>query len=207
MNRGIFITFEGIEGAGKTTQVRLLAEKFKKEGLKVIQTFEPGDTQVGGKIREILLNPSLSINPNCELLLYFADRIQHIEEKIKPALEAGIIVLCDRFTDSTIAYQGYGRQISIELIKKLNTLILKDFTPDFTIILDLPAHIGLNRNKKINKRDRFEIEDIDFHNRVREGYLDICKNEPERFIVIDATKAAEEVSEEIYKKVKTKFRL
>lgn len=207
MNRGIFITFEGIEGAGKTTQVRLLAEKFKKEGLKVIQTFEPGDTQVGGKIREILLNPSLSINPHCELLLYFADRIQHIEEKIKPALEAGIIVLCDRFTDSTIAYQGYGRQISIELIKKLNTLILKDFTPDLTIILDLPAHIGLNRNKKINKRDRFEIEDIDFHNRVREGYLDICKNEPERFIVIDATKAAEEVSDEIYKKVKTKFRL
>lgn len=207
MNRGIFITFEGIEGAGKTTQVRLLAEKLKKEGFKVIQTFEPGDTQVGGKIREILLNPSLSINPNCELLLYFADRIQHIEEKIKPALEAGIIVLCDRFTDSTIAYQGYGRHISIELIKKINTLVLKDFTPDLTIILDLPAHLGLNRNKKINKRDRFEIEDIDFHNRVREGYLDICKNEPERFIVIDATKSAEEVSEEIYKKVKTKFRL
>lgn len=207
MDKGIFITFEGIEGSGKTTQVRLLSQKFIKDGFMVMETFEPGDTKVGKEIREILLNSSSKINPLCELLLYFSDRVQHVEEKIKPALNEGFIVICDRFTDSTIAYQGYGREISIEIIEKLNNTILNGFMPDFTILLDLSPELGLKRNKKIKKTDRFEIEDISFHNAVRKGYLQIARNEKDRIFVVDATKSPEDICEEVYRKIKTKFKL
>jgi len=179
MDKGIFITFEGIEGSGKTTQIKLLGERLKKQGLKVLTTYEPGDTEVGQKIRNILLEPEININPLCELILYFADRrFNMFNEKIKPYLETGFIVICDRFTDSTVAYQGYARGVSIDIIKELNRILLNEFKPDLTILLDLPVIIGLKRNQQVNKTDRFELEDLAFHDRVREGYLKLAEIEP-----------------------------
>jgi len=207
MDKGIFITFEGIEGSGKTTQIKLLGERLKKQGLKVLTTYEPGDTEVGQKIRNILLEPEININPLCELILYFADRVQHVNEKIKPYLETGFIVICDRFTDSTVAYQGYARGVSIDIIKELNRILLNEFKPDLTILLDLPVIIGLKRNQQVNKTDRFELEDLAFHDRVREGYLKLAEIEPERFFVLDATKSQIELAEEIYKTIKLKYHL
>lgn len=203
MNKGIFITFEGIEGSGKTTQGKLLAEKLKKEGLKVLYTYEPGDTEAGKHIRKILLNSEIKINPLCELLLYFADRVQHIEEKIKPCIESGFIVICDRFTDSTLVYQGYARGISIDLIKKLNKIVLDEFMPDLTVLLDCPANIGLKRNQKINKKDRFEMENLSFHEKVRQGYLKLAEAYKKRFFVLDATESIDKIAEDIYRKVKS----
>lgn len=203
MNKGIFITFEGIEGSGKTTQGKLLAEKLKKEGLKVLYTYEPGDTEAGKYIRKILLNSEIKINPLCELLLYFADRVQHIEEKIKPCIESGFIVICDRFTDSTLVYQGYARGISIDLIKQLNKIVLDEFMPDLTILLDCPANIGLKRNQKINKKDRFEMENLAFHEKVRQGYLKLVELYKKRFFVLDATESIDKIAEDIYRKVKS----
>lgn len=205
MDKGIFITFEGIEGSGKTTQIKLLGERLKKQGLKVLTTYEPGDTDVGQKIRNILLEPEININPLCELILYFADRVQHVNEKIKPYLETGFIVICDRFTDSTVAYQGYARGVSIDIIKELNRILFNEFKPDLTILLDLPVIIGLKRNQQINKTDRFELEDLAFHDRVREGYLKLAEIEPERFFILDATKSQIELAEEIYKTIKLRF--
>ncbi|GLI54256.1 dTMP kinase [Thermodesulfovibrio yellowstonii] len=203
MNKGIFITFEGIEGSGKTTQGKLLAEKLKKEGLKVLYTYEPGDTEAGKHIRKILLNSEIKINPLCELLLYFADRVQHIEEKIKPSIESGFIVICDRFTDSTLVYQGYARGISIDLIKQLNKIVLDEFMPDLTVLLDCPANIGLKRNQKINKKDRFEMENLAFHEKVRQGYLKLVESYKKRFFVLDATESIDKIAEDIYRKVKS----
>lgn len=207
MDKGIFITFEGIEGSGKTTQIKLLGERLKKQGLKVLTTYEPGDTDVGQKIRNILLEPEININPLCELILYFADRVQHVNEKIKPYLETGFIVICDRFTDSTVAYQGYARGVSIDIIKELNRILFNEFKPDLTILLDLPVIIGLKRNQQINKTDRFELEDLAFHDRVRESYLKLAEIESERFFILDATKSQIELAEEIYKTIKLRFHL
>lgn len=206
MAKGIFITFEGIEGSGKSTQVEILADNLLKRGYKTITTFEPGDTEFGKKVREILLYPSLIINPLSELLLYFADRVQHLSEKIKPSLSEGLIVISDRFTDSTLAYQGYGRGISLDLINTLNKILLNEFKPDLTILLDLPAEQGLARNRNINKNDKFEFEALSFHNRVREGFLRIASLEPERFIIIDATKLVDEIALEIYEKTKERLK-
>ncbi len=206
MKKGVFITFEGIEGAGKSTQIEILSEKLKKKGIKTLTTFEPGDTELGKKIRDLLLNPSLSINPLSELLLYFADRLQHIEEKINPFLSQGFVVICDRFTDSTLAYQGYGRGISIELITTLNKILLNSFKPDITILLDLSPEIGLERNKKIKKNDKFELETLPFHNRVRKGFLQIASTDTERFIVIDGNRGINEIATEIYDKLKERLK-
>lgn len=206
MEKGIFVTFEGIEGSGKSTQVKILAEKLQKEGFKTITTFEPGDTEFGKKIREILLSPSLIINPLSELLLYFADRVQHVSEKINPYISEGFIVISDRFTDSTLAYQGYGRGISLELINNLNKFLLNELKPELTILLDLPAEQGLARNRNINKNDKFELENISFHNKVREGFLKLAVKEPERFIIVDATKTVREIASEIYEKIRQRLK-
>jgi dTMP kinase len=169
-----FITFEGIEGCGKTTQIRILSRQLEGDGHAVTVTREPGGC------------------PLTELLLYAAARAQHMAEVVKPALDAGAIVLCDRFTDATIAYQGYGRKLDLAVINQLNRMATGGIHPDMTLLLDCPAEIGLKRAiSRINsapgaREERFELESLQFHQRVREGYLSLAQQEPERFVIIDA---------------------
>lgn len=195
--RGIFITIEGIEGSGKSTIAGLLAEDISKRGYPVILTREPGGTGTGRMIRQILLDPlHKDIHPLTELLLYFADRAQHIEEVIRPALERGDIVICDRFSDSTIAYQGYGRGIDIGVLKQFDSAVRGGISPDLTILLDLDVRDGLGRNRLTSKNDRFEMEDTEFHEKVRRGYLRISGKDKERVIVINALRPLNEVMAE-----------
>jgi dTMP kinase len=196
--KGIFISFEGIEGSGKTKQSRLLYEYLRKSGYKVILTGEPGGTQIGLKIRDLLLSvENRKMTPVSELLLYNASRAQHIKEVILPALKKGFIVITDRFIDSTKAYQGYGRGIDLKLIEFFEKIVTEDIRPDLTLLLDLDVKIGLKRNRGINKTDRLELEDVKFHKRVREGYLKIAAKELERIKLIDATESIEEIHRKI----------
>jgi dTMP kinase len=196
--KGIFISFEGIEGSGKTKQSRLLYEYLRKSGYKVILTGEPGGTQIGLKIRDLLLSvENRKMTPVSELLLYNASRAQHIKEVILPALKKGFIVITDRFIDSTKAYQGYGRGIDLKLIEFLEKIVTEDIRPDLTLLLDLDVKIGLKRNRGINKTDRLELEDVKFHKRVREGYLKIAAKELERIKLIDAAESIEEIHRKI----------
>jgi len=178
MKKHIFITIEGGEGSGKTTQSALLKEYFEAKGFGVLLTREPGGTVVAEAIRKLLLNPNSNLSPITELLLYEAARAQHIEEIIKPALEGGKAVICDRFTDATFAYQGYGRKISLSLIKKLNDAATEGLVPNLTIYLDIQPDLGVGKAKILDKEeygalgDRIERESITFHNAVRKGYLD-----------------------------------
>ena len=168
---GKFIVFEGGEGSGKTTQARLLAEYLQKEGREVLLTKEPGgDEGVCKDIRSLLLNPKYKMSPRAELLLFEADRAQHVESVIRPALEAGKIVISDRFDASTFAYQCGGRKLSCELFAAINKFATQELTPNFTFWLDIDPEIGLKRNVDAAKRDRFELEDLDFHRRVRKGF-------------------------------------
>jgi dTMP kinase len=196
--RGKFITFEGIEGCGKTTQIKLLDEYLRKKGVKTVLSREPGGTKIGDKIRSILLEPEhKEMTPLAELFLYEASRAQHINELIKPAVEAGKVVLCDRFADSSAAYQGAARLLAKELVDELNDIATGEIKPDLTIILDINSEEGLNRALVRGKPDRFEQEKLDFHDRVRNGYLALAKKEPKRFIVIDGEKTVEEIHKEI----------
>ncbi|OQX01004.1 MAG: dTMP kinase [Desulfobacteraceae bacterium IS3] len=194
----MFITFEGVEGSGKTTHIRAAAEYLQQKGYECVMTREPGATNIGAKIRNILLDPAhKSLNIKAELLLYLADRVQHIEEIILPALSCKKIVLCDRFTDSTIAYQGYARGMSISLIRNLHESVLPPLKPDLTILADLSPEIGLQRKFQDKVETRFELETIAFHQKVRGGYLHLAALEPDRFRIIDASKPKSEVSREI----------
>lgn len=187
--KGIFISFEGIEGSGKSTQANLLHEHLIKKGIKAILTEEPGGTKIGEKIRKILLDSeNKDILPFTELLLYYASRAQHINEIIIPSLNKGVTVITDRFTDSTIAYQGYGRCIDLNTILTIDKLIISSLRPDITFLLDLDVEIGLKRNRGINKTDRLELEDIEFHERVRKGYIELASKEPDRIKLIDASR-------------------
>ncbi len=198
LKKGIFISFEGIEGSGKTTQARRLSEILIEKGYDVILTQEPGGTAIGNRIREILLNVDhKEMSYTTELLLYNAARAQHLSEKIIPALNEGKIVITDRFTDSTIAYQGYGRGIDIQLIMSINNIATQGVKPNITILFDLDVETGLKRNKGINKVDRLELEDVEFHKKVREGYLQIANAEPERVKVVDASIPFEQVSAKV----------
>lgn len=198
--KGVFITFEGGEGSGKSSQARLLANYLENSGYDVEVTREPGGTGIGDAIRAILLNPDLSEMGNItELLLLAASRAQNVYERIKPALERGAIIVCDRFIDSTLAYQGYGRDFDINLLKSLNSLATCGVMPDLTILLDLAPEIGLERSKALDKAeakegegDRFEQEDIDFHRRLRRGFLDLAEAEPVRFRKIGVQQELEE---------------
>lgn len=196
MHKG-FISFEGIEGAGKSTQVRLLGDYLRAKGYDVLTTEEPGGTEVGLKIRKILLDPHNSMNPLTELLLYSAVRAEHIREVIYPALMRGTIVIIDRFSDSTLAYQGYGRGIDLAIIKTLNEIVAPGLKPFVSFLLDIDASEGLRRNAGARKEDRFELETIEFHNRVREGYLQIAREEGGRVKIIDASGEIEEVNKKI----------
>ena len=211
----MLVTFEGIEGSGKSTQAKLLYDRLKDLGVDCILTKEPGATYIGQKIREILLIPQKErITKDAELFLYLADRAQHIEHVIKPALKEKKIVIVDRFTDSTIAYQGYGRGISIEFLEMLNKKVTDDIEPDITFLLDLDPEEGLRRakvrntlNTKSSLEVRFEEEKIEFHKRVREGYLNILKRFPNRVVLLDGKKDVYSLSQEIFLIFKTKANL
>jgi len=201
----MFITLEGIEGSGKTTQVRHMLEFLASKGFACVATREPGGTKIGKKIRAILLDPaSKDMEPLVELLLYTADRAQHVKEIILPLLSAGKTVVCDRYYDATVVYQGFARGINIELIRELHKSILKDLKPDITILLDLPSEIGLTRawkqiesGTRAGLETRFEEETLAFHEKVRSGYLELSRLEPERFRVVDASKNENQVRAEI----------
>ncbi len=192
-----FITFEGIEGSGKSTQLKLLSGYLKAKGLSVLTTEEPGGTKIGLKIREILLAPENSMNPLTELLLYNTSRAQHVREVIYPALMQGTVVICDRFFDSTVAYQGHARGIDMAVIKTLNEIAAPDLKPFITFLLDMDVEEGLRRNVKARKRDRLELETVEFHKRVQEGYFEIAKEEPGRVKIINASGSTEEVHKRI----------
>ena len=207
--KGTFITFEGIEGCGKTTQIKLLAEALRGDGRDIVLTREPGGTTIGERIRSVLLDSAhRQMAPIAELLLYAAARNQHVEEVIIPSLEAGKTVLCDRYADATTAYQGAAREIDPEVLRAVHDVATEGLWPKLTVLLDLPASEGLGRARDRNLRDaeasredRFEREAMDFHERVRTGYLAIAKREPKRFAVIDASGKAEEVQGRIHKAV------
>jgi dTMP kinase len=198
--KGIFISFEGIEGTGKTIQAKLLFEYLTKKGYEVILTEEPGGTRIGLKIRELLLSvENREMTSLTELLLYNASRTQHIKEVILPAIKRGAIVITDRFTDSTVAYQGYGRGIDLRLIGSIEKIVTGGLHPDITILLDLDVETGLRRNRGINKTDRLELEDVKFHKLVRSGYLEIATKEPERIKIIDASESIKQIQNKIIK--------
>ena len=195
MKKGLFITFEGADGCGKTTQMNLLAEYLKKQGREVVLTREPGGKGLGEKIREILLNYDGEVSDRCESFLFLADRAQNIDTIVNPAVDAGKIVLCDRHTDSSVAYQGYGRGLNIERINMLNNLATNGKKPDITFVFDIDTETSMKRVGK--EKDRMESAGFEFHTKVRNGYLEIAKKEPERIKVIDASKSIEEIHQEV----------
>jgi dTMP kinase len=197
----LFITFEGVEGCGKSTQSRFLYRRLQKLAVPAILTHEPGGTALGEKITRTLKWASqLGISPLAELFLFEVSRAQHIEDVIKPALKAGKTVICDRFTDSSTAYQGYGRGLDLKIISELNRVAMQGISPEITILLDAPAEAGLSRKK--GKPDRFHAENLAFHRRVREGFLKLAEADPKRCLVIDGTQSKESISEIIWDKVK-----
>ena len=194
---GQFITIEGIECVGKSTNAKFIETMLNKNGCKTLVTREPGGSGIGEKIRNILLfEKKDTLSPMTELLLLFAAREKHINEIIKPALENGTWVICDRFTDASFAYQGFGRELGFEKVNQLKALIQKDFEPDLTILLDAPLEVITSR-RKLNPNDRFESEDKKFFGRVRNGYLELAKIFEDRVKVIDASQDIEDVQNQI----------
>jgi dTMP kinase len=185
---GFFLTIEGVEGAGKSTLALELAKALREQGHEVVVTQEPGGSAVGNRIRELLLDKSNVISDQAELLLFEAARAQHVEETILPALNHGAIVICDRYADSSIAYQGYARKIGCETVKLLNDFATTGLKPDLTILLDLPVSEGLSRQQKT---DRVSSEKLEFHEAVRQGFLELARAESDRFVVIDARQSVD----------------
>jgi dTMP kinase len=204
----LFITFEGIEGCGKTTQIKRLARRLRSQGIPFVATLEPGGTKIGQDIRRILLDSgNKNLTPLAELALYAADRAQHVEEVIKPALNQGHWVICDRFADATVVYQGRARGQDMDLVRLLNEEVTQGYQPDKTFLLDCPVEIGLQRALDRNKfdpdqgQDRFEKEQMVFHEAVRRAYLDLAQKERKRIVVIEATAGEEAVEEEIFRHI------
>ena len=195
MKTGLFITFEGIDGCGKTTQINLLKNYLENNGYKVILTREPGAKGLGEKLREILLNYDGEVSSNCESFLFLADRAQHIDTIIKPAIQNGVVVLCDRHTDSTVAYQGYGRSLDLDQIKHLNNIATSGIKPDITFILDIDIETSLTRIGK--GRDRMENSGQKFFERVRNGYIEISKQEPERVKLLNGKDTIDNLNKQI----------
>ncbi len=194
---GFFITFEGIEGSGKSTLAHFLKDRLEALGFEVVMTREPGGTPVGERIREILLTPGLSIEPWSEVFLLLAARYENTRTVILPALQNGKIVLCDRYDDSTMAYQGFGRGLPLRLLSRINKFATLGIKPNLTFLLDLPPLSGLQR-KSIDERTRFEEEQVLFHERIREGYLKLARRARKRFVVLDAQKAPEELADQAF---------
>ena len=212
--KGTFITFEGIEGSGKSTQITLLANYLTARGIRNVLTREPGGTLIGDQVRRILLDPAnRSLDPTAELLLYAASRAQHLREIILPALASGMTVLCDRFSDATLAYQGYGRGLDIEMIRSLDRIVTTGMRPDLTILFDIEAISGIARARGRNNslgleaEARFENEELAFHDRVRQGYLKLVALEPDRIRVVDASGTSGAVQEQVRKIVDERLRI
>jgi len=191
---GAFITMEGIDGSGKSTQARLLAERLKAEGFCVRLTREPGGTPAGEKLRELVLSPEYRIAPEAELLLYLADRSIHVSEMIRPALADGCVVICERYADSTLAYQGYGRGLELGLLRQLNLMATGGLQPDLTVVLDLPAAVARLDEERL---DRLELEGRGFQERVAEGFRRLAAEEPSRMRVIDGTGCVRAIQDDI----------
>ena len=200
----MFISFEGIEGSGKSTLLRNLQKYYLKKDLEILFTKEPGGTDLGKDIRDILLNPTSLISPEAELLLLMADRIEHVKTRINPNLKKNKIIFCDRYIDSTIAYQGKGRNLREDKIKELIN-ILNLPIPDLTILLDLPVEVGLLRANKRNELDRFEKEDINFHKSIRKSYLDMQKKEPKRIFLFDSSISENKLFENVLNLIEKKI--
>jgi len=203
----MFITLEGIEGSGKTTQIGRLVEFLEDRGSECVTTRQPGGTLIGENIRSILLDPANSaLEPMTELLLYMADRSQHIYELIRPCLKAGKTVVCDRYFDATVVYQGFARGLNLELIRQLHQILFDDLKPDVTLLLDLAPRVGLQRawqqlntGQRSEHESRFEAETVAFHEKVRAGYLELARLEPGRFRIVDAAQSQDQVFSAISK--------
>ncbi len=202
MKKGLFITFEGADGCGKTTQIKLLKEFLESKGLEVVLTREPGGKGLGEKLREILLNYDGEVSDKCEAFLYLADRAQNVDVTVRPAVESGKIVLCDRHTDSSVAYQGYGRMQDVEKIKMLNNLATGGVKPDLTIVFDVDVETSMSRVG--SEKDRLESAGVEFHNRVRFGYLELAKQELDRIKVVDSSRSIDEIFSDV-EKIVTEF--
>lgn len=208
MKRGMFITFEGPEGSGKSTQIRLLAEALRAQGVVVTVTREPGGSPLGAAIRKLLLDSPVRPASDAELFLFLADRADHVANVIRPALTRGEVVLCDRYSDSTFAYQGGGRGLPLARLKRLDCEATGGLKPDLTLLLDLPVEKGLERAEKrgAGKKDRMEKERLGFHRRVRDCFLFLAKKEPRRFRVLDATRSMEAISSDVWAAVAGRLR-
>ncbi|HWI48255.1 MAG TPA: dTMP kinase [Rummeliibacillus sp.] len=205
MTNKLFFTFEGPEGAGKTTVLKMVVSKLQEEGREVVATREPGGSVIAEEIRQVILNPAhTEMDAKTEALLYAAARSQHFVEKIEPALKQGKVVLCDRFIDSSLAYQGIGRGLGITGVKSINEFAIGDHMPDMTILFDLNPEIGLSRINAHKEREvnRLDVESLAFHQKVREAYLMLAEKFPERIQVIDASKSLEEVFQNVWKVLK-----
>ncbi|BDH59906.1 thymidylate kinase [Lysinibacillus sp. PLM2] len=201
MKRNLFITFEGPEGAGKSTVLQQIVKRMQVEKIEVLATREPGGIEIAEKIREVILNPAhTAMNERAEALLYAAARSQHFYEKVLPALQKGKLVLCDRFIDSSLAYQGYARGIGIDEVLAINEFAIGKRLPDVTILFDIEPEVGLARIQKHSAREvnRLDVESLAFHNKVREGYQEVIKRYPERIKVVNADQTLEQVVEEVW---------
>ena len=208
----MFLTVEGVEGAGKSTFIGLLEAELVKRGIPFLRTREPGGCALGRQIRPLLLDAAQKVDARAELFLFLADRAQHVADTIRPALARGEWVICDRYADSTIAYQGYGRGMDVELLQSLNDCATGGLWPDITFLLDLPAEVGLSRALARNGREgltqsegRFEAEALVFHQRIREGFLARAARWPERFRVLDASQSPEDIAAQAEKHLQPYF--
>ena len=197
----LFITLEGGEGSGKSVQARALYKRLLQSAIPTLLTYEPGGTPCGNKIgRWLKWAEAQDISPLTELLLFNASRAQLVSEVIRPNLKNGMVVICDRYTDSTIAYQSYGRGLDLDMVESVNNTATQGLKPDLIVLLDIPVEEGLAR-KRVKKQDRFEQEDIAFHQRVRDGFLKLAADEPQRWLVLDATQSKAEIEEIIWQRV------
>ncbi len=207
--RGRFITFEGVDGSGKSTQMRLIAERLRTEGHQVMESAEPGGTPIGQQIRRILLdNRNQDLSPTAEMLLMFAARAQNVDQWILPALGEGKIVLSDRFTDSTLAYQGFGRGLGTELVLDVDRIACRGLVPDLTICIDIEPLVGLARAHSRNQADqgagtRLDEQELDFYRKVREGYRQIASDEPKRVRLVDGSQPFDEITQEIWDHIRS----
>ncbi len=203
--KGLFITFEGCEGVGKSRQIKLLEEYLKEHNVPYFLTREPGGTSVSEQIRNVILDgKNTEMTDECEALLYAASRVQLLKEVIKPKLDEGLLVICDRYVDSSLAYQGYARGLGTEFIERINSYALKNFTPDYTVFLDLDPERAFKRKGGADGKDRLEQSGLSFHKKVYEGYRALAKENPERIIVIDASGEKAETHAKIIAALKEK---